>query len=244
VRNYVGLKAAGGNDGVRRRQRLLIGPWYHGPFSGKSGEIDFGAQAKGDTDEVTLRWYDYLLKGMSNGMEHEKPVKIFVMGKNIWREEDDWPLARARSTRYFVHSGGKAQSLLSNGILRTDQPQNDGADTFIYDPAEAVPTRGGGLCCDNDHLPSGAFDQRPIEARGDDLIYSTPVFKEDFEVIEPVWLELYANSSAVDTDFTAKLVDVWPNGFAQNLTDGILRARYRNSQVKSEFMNPGDLYKF
>ncbi|PYV93789.1 MAG: hypothetical protein DMG05_00145 [Acidobacteria bacterium] len=149
------------------------------------------------------------------------------MGKNTWRQEDGWPLARARSTRYFLHSGGNAHSLPGGGDLRTAQPQNEGPDTFIYDPAEPVLTRGGGLCCDNDRLASGVFDQRPIEARGDVLIYSTPVFKEDFEVTGPVSLELYASSSAVDTDFTAKLVDVWPNGFAQNLTDSILRARYR-----------------
>jgi len=244
VRNYVGLKAAGGSDEARRGQRLLIGPWYHGPFNGKSGEMDFGPQAKGDTDELMLRWYDYLLKGISNGTEREKPVKIFVMGKNTWRQEDGWPLARARSTRYFLHSGGNAHSLPGGGDLRTAQPQNEGPDTFIYDPAEPVLTRGGGLCCDNDRLASGVFDQRPIEARGDVLIYSTPVFKEDFEVTGPVSLELYASSSAVDTDFTAKLVDVWPNGFAQNLTDSILRARYRSSQAKPEFMNPGEIYKF
>jgi len=249
LRNYAGSKARGGSDAARGGQRLLVGPWYHGPFGSKVGKVDFGPEARGggevfDTDKLMLRWYDYLLKGVTNDSEREKPVKIFVMGLNTWREEDDWPLARARNARYNLHSAGSANSLLGDGALSTTAPQAELPDHFVYNPAEPVPTRGGGLCCDNDHLASGAFDQRPTESRGDVLVYSTPAFKEDFEVTGPVSVELYASSSAVDTDFTAKVVDVWPNGFAQNLTDGILRARYRNSQEKPEFMNPGEVYKF
>jgi putative CocE/NonD family hydrolase len=249
-RNYVGIKAHGGSDAARRGQRLIIGPWYHGPFDGRTGEVDFGPAARSadgkafDTDEVMLRWYDYLLKGESNGTEREKPVKIFVMGENTWREEDDWPLARAKNTRYFLHSGGHANSLMGDGTLSTEAPQAEPSDHFVYNPAEPAPTRGGGLCCDNERLASGAFDQRPVEARNDVLVFTTPAFKQEFEVTGPLSLELYASSSAVDTDFTAKLVDVWPNGLAQNLTDGILRARFRNSQEKSEFMNPGEVYEF
>jgi putative CocE/NonD family hydrolase len=248
LRNYVGLKARGGSEAARGGQRLLVGPWYHGPFGSKSGEVDFGAAARGDpeqfdSNELMLRWYDYILKGIASSVEREKPVKIFVMGENVWREEDDWPLVRAKSTRYYLHSEGNANSLLGDGTLSTEAPQAESPDRFVYDPTEPVPTRGGGLCCDNEHLASGAFDQRPIEARGDVLVYTTPEFKADFEVTGPVSLELYASSTAVDTDFTAKLVDVWPNGFVQNLTDGILRARYRNSQEKPEFMNPREVYK-
>jgi len=247
-RNYLGIKAHGGGDAARRGQRLMLGPWYHGPFDGKTGELDFGPASRSadgkvyDTDEVMLRWYDYVLKGESNGVEREKPVKIFVMGENAWREEDDWPLARARNTRHYLHSGGNANSLLGDGTLSVEAAQAEPTDHFVYDPGVPVPTRGGGLCCDNVRLASGAFDQRPVEARGDVLVYTAPAFKQDFEVTGPVSLELYASSSAVDTDFTAKLVDVWPNGFAQNLTDGILRARYRNSQEKPEFLNPGEVY--
>jgi putative CocE/NonD family hydrolase len=243
LRNYAGIKAHGGSENARRGQRLMIGPWYHGPFTGKSGDVDFGPDAKGDTDELMLRWYDYLLKGEKNGLEREKPVKIFVMGENIWREEDDWPLARARSTRYYLHSSGKANSLTGDGTLSVEPPPAQPPDHFLYDPAEPAPTVGGGLCCDNDHLASGAFDQQAVESRDDVLVYTTTAFEQDFEVTGPINLELYASSSAVDTDFTAKLVDVWPNGFAQNLTDGILRARYRNSQEKPEFMNAGEVYK-
>jgi putative CocE/NonD family hydrolase len=119
-----------------------------------------------------------------------------------------------------------AQALSGDGSLSTVAPTAEPADKYSYDPADPTPTRGGGLCCDNNHQASGAFDQRPVEARSDVLVYSTPEFKEDFEVTGPITLELYANSSAVDTDFTGKLVDVWPNGYAQNLTDGILRDRW------------------
>ncbi len=248
LRNYAGIKARGGGDSPRRGQRLLIGPWYHGPFDGKTGEVDFGPEARGgrdrfDTDELMLRWYDHLLKGTNNGIELEKPVKIFVMGRNVWREEDDWPLARAASTRFYLHSAGGANSLQGDGTLSTVAPESESPDRFIYDPREPVPTRGGGLCCDNSRLPSGAFDQRPVEARNDVLVYSTPEFQSDFEATGPVSVELYVMSSAVDTDFTAKLVDVWPNGFAQNLTDGILRARYRKSPEKTEYMNLREIYK-
>jgi putative CocE/NonD family hydrolase len=170
-------------------------------------------------------------------------VKLFVLGKNLWREEDDWPLTRARNTHFYLHSQGKANSLSGDGALSTSEPSSEHADQYVYDPADPAPTRGGPLCCDPAHLAAGAIDQRPIEARSDVLVYSTPPFKEDFEVTGPVSVELYATSSAVDTDFTAKLVDVWPNGFAQNLTEGILRARYRNSPERVEFMNPGETYK-
>ncbi len=250
LRNYVGIKGRGGSEAARRGQRLMIGPWYHGPFDGRTGELDFGPAARSadgksfDYEEVMIRWYDYVLKGVTSGVEREKPVKIFVMGENAWREEDDWPLARAKSTRYYLHSSGSANSLLGDGTLSTEAPKTETPDHFAYNPTEPVPTRGGGLCCDNDRLASGAFDQRPNEARGDVLVFTTPAFTQDFEVTGPVSLEIYASSSAVDTDFTGKLVDVWPNGFAQNLTDGIIRARYRNSQEKPEFLNPGEVYKF
>ncbi len=249
LRNYMHIKARGGTEAARRGQRLIVGPWFHGPFNGKSGDVDFGPNARNgdnpyDIETLQLRWFDHVVKGIDNGIEKEKPVKIFVMGRNEWREEDDWPLARARSTHYYLHSEGSANTLSGDGGLSTSAPASEPADKYAYDPADPVPTRGGGLCCDNSHEPSGAFDQRSVEARRDVLVYSTPAFDEDLEVTGPITLELYAGSSAVDTDFTGKLVDVWPNGFAQNLTDGILRARYRHSPEKAELMNPGEVYKF
>ena len=189
---------------------------------------------------MTFRWYDYLLKGVENGLSRERPVKIFVMGKNIWREEDSWPLARARETRYYLHSAGKANTLSGDGKLSTTPPAIEAPDKYVYDPADPVPTRGGPVPL---HESAGPVDQRPAENREDVLVYTTPSFQRDTEVTGPVTLELYVSSSAVDTDFTGKLIDVWPNGNAENLLDGILRARYRNSMEKAEFMNPGEIYK-
>ena len=243
LRNYLGIKAQGGSEAARNGQRLLVIIGGHAGGGRKIGEVDFGPAAEFDLDEIMLRWYDHLLKGIANGVENEKPVKIFVMGSNQWREENAWPLTRARETRYFLHSAGKANSLSGDGVLTTASPQAEPADHFVYDPADPVPTIGGPLCCDAAHLAPGPRDQRPAEGREDVLVFTTPVFEEDLEVTGPVTLELYANSSAVDTDFTGKLVDVWPSGFAQNLTEGILRTRYRNSPEKPEFMNPGEVYK-
>jgi hypothetical protein len=166
------------------------------------------------------------------------------MGANQWREEDDWPLARAHSTKYFLHSSGKANSLRGDGTLSTTLSRTENSDQYVYDPANPVATTGGPLCCDSNHLKPGPQDQRPVEGRDDVLVYSTTPFSQDTEVTGPVSLELYAKSSAVDTDFTAKLVDVWPDGFAQNLTEGIIRARYRDSTEKASLLNPGQVYKF
>lgn len=243
LRNYMGIKERGGSEAARNGQRLLVIIGGHAGGGRKIGEVDFGPQAELDLDGVMLRWYDHILKGTDNGIEKEKPIKIFVMGENVWREEDAWPPARARATRFYLHSGGKANGLEGGGTLGTATPQGETADRFTYDPDDSAPTVGGPLCCDAQHLAPGPRDQRPVEARGDVLVYSTPPFKTDFEVTGPVSVELFVSSSAVDTDFTGKLVDVWPNGFAQNLTEGILRARFRNSQEKSEFLNPGEVYK-
>jgi hypothetical protein len=171
-------------------------------------------------------------------------VKLFVMGDNKWRFEDSWPLERAKETRYLLHSAGKANGAGGDGSLGTNQAGSEGADKFTYDPANPVPTVGGPLCCDPEHLPAGPRDQREVESRDDVLVYSTPALDQDTEVTGPITLDLFAKSSAVDTDFTAKLVDVWPNGFAQNLTEGILRARYRNSTSTAEPITPGKIYEY
>jgi hypothetical protein len=243
LRNYSGLRTRGG-EAARSGQRLLVVVGGHAGGGQKIGEVDFGpAAAQYDENEVTLLWYEYLLKGAQNSFAKEKPVKIFVMGKNEWREEDDWPLARAQTSKYFLHSEGSANSLHGSGSLSVAAPHSEPADHYVYDPANPVPTIGGQLCCDSAHLPPGPRDQRQVEARQDVLIYSTPAFARDTEITGPVRLELFATSSAVDTDFTAKLVDVAPDGFAQNLTEGIIRARYRDSQEKPVLMNPGQVYK-
>jgi uncharacterized protein len=241
--NYQGLKARAGSEAARKGQHLLVAIGGHAGSGEKIGDVDFGPEAaKFTEDDVTLDWYNFLFKGASNRFSG-KPVTIFVMGANKWRDEDSWPLERARSTKYFLHSGKGANSARGDGSLSTEAPHSETADHYVFDPANPVPTVGGPLCCDALHLPAGPRDQRPVEARNDVLVYSTAPFGKDVEVTGPVSLELYVKSSAVDTDFTAKLVDVSPNGFAQNLTEGILRARYRNSQEKAELMTPGQDYK-
>ena len=243
LRNYMGIKAHGG-DGARSGQRLLVVIGGHSGNGRKIGEVDFGPAAEDfHEDDVTLDWYDYLFRGVHNEFAGAKPVRIFVMGANTWRDEDDWPLARAHATKYFLHSGGKANSLRGDGKLSVNAPASESADQYVYDPANPVQTIGGPLCCDSQHLAPGPRDQRPVEARDDVLIYSTPPLAQDMEVTGPVTLELYAKTSAVDTDFTAKLVDVGPDGFAQNLSEGILRGRYRDSRETPSLMNPGEVYK-
>ena len=242
LRNYAGMRAHAATPWAREHQYLLIGPWFHGPMTGQAGEVDFGSAGALDRDTM-LNWYDQLLKGAPPGKVQQRPVKIFVMGVNQWREEDDWPLARARSTRYYLHGGGHANSSSGDGALTSSSPRNEPADAFTYDPANPVPTHGGNLCCPNEQLPSGAFDQREVEKRNDVLVYTTLAFDKDFEVTGPHAAEIYISSSAQDTDVTAKLVDVWPNGFAQNLADSIQRLPYRDSPEKPELIQPGTIYK-
>ena len=244
LKNFVRLKTEGGTEAAKRGQRLAVTVGGHAGESstGKVGAVEFGNKLPVDFDEVTLRWYDWLLKGEANGVEKEKPVRIFVLGKNEWRDEDNWPLPRAKNTRYFLHSSGAANGLGGNGSLSTAAPADEKPDQYVYDPNDAVPTIGGPLCCGALPTGIGPEDQRPAEARSDVLVYTTPAFAKDTEVTGPVSLDLYVSSSAVDTDFTGMLVDVWPNGFAQNLTSGILRLRYRNSQEKPELANPGETY--
>jgi hypothetical protein len=245
LRNYARLKNEAGTEAARRGQRLMI---YVGGHAGggwaeeKIGAVDFGNKLPFDLNEATLRWYDSLLKGIVNGLDHEKPVRIFVMGKNDWREEDDWPLKRAKATRYYLRSTKPANGLERGGTLSTAAPAEEKPDQYVYDPNDAVPTIGGPLCCEPLPTGIGPEDQRPAEARGDVLVFSSPAFTQNTEVTGPISLDLYVSSSAVDTDFTGKLVDVWPNGFAQNLTEGILRLRYRNSEDKPELGNPGEIY--
>ena len=244
LRNYIGIKAHGGSDAALRGQHLFVTIGGHAGGGRKIGDIDFGpAAAEFNENEITLKWYQYLFQGAQNEFAG-KPVKIFVMGANHWREEDDWPLARAQSTKFFLHSSKGANSLRGDGVLSTTAPRSEQSDHYLYDPSNPAPTIGGPLCCDGPHLAPGPRDQRPVEARDDVLVYTTPAFSQDTEVTGPVSLEVFAQSSAVDTDFLGKLVDVGADGFAQNLTEGIIRARYRNSQEKPELMNPGQVYKF
>jgi uncharacterized protein len=232
LRNYIGLRAHAATEEARNGQQLLVVIGGHAGDGRKIGEVDFGPEAeKFNESDIALHWYDFLFKGVQNEFATGKRVKIFVMGIDQWREEDDWPLARAKLTKYFLHSQGRANSARGNGSLSTLAPGSEPSDEFVYTPDRPVPTVGGPLCCDSDHLAPGPRDQRSVEQRDDVLVYSSPPLDHDLEVTGPVRLEFFGASSAVDTDFTAKLVDVFPDGTAIDLTEGILRARYRDSQT-------------
>ena len=246
IRNFLGMRKNGNGDDAKRGQKLVIGPWQHSARGASVvGNHYFGLAADAmaiDMDGIHLRWFDHWLKGIDDGMLGEAPVRIFVMGDNAWREEQEWPLARAQNTNYYLHSQGKANSLHGNGVLSVEAPGDEPPDVFLYNPSDPVPTRGGQLCCNPYFAANGAFDQNDIEKREDVLVYSTPPLQRDTEVTGPVTVTLWAATSATDTDFTAKLVDVCEDGCARNLTDGIIRARYRDSAVSPTLVEPGRAY--
>jgi len=244
LRNYMGAKAHGATEAARTQQHLLIEIGGHAGFGRRIGDVEFGPHAvENEYTDVILDWYDFLFKGIPNEFATDKPVKLFVMGANEYRQEDDWPPPQARPTKYFLHSGGKANSLRGDGSLSTSAPKSEPADAYVYNPANPAPTIGGPLCCDAERMEPGPRDQRPAENREDVLIYSMGPLERDLEVTGPVTTTLFVKSSAVDTDFTAKLVDVAPDGFAQDLTEGILRMRYRTSPEHVGLMNPGQIYE-
>jgi uncharacterized protein len=246
LRNYLGLKEHAGTEAARAGQRLIVAIGGHSGSGRHIGAVDFGPAADFSDEDATLDWYDYLFMGKQNEFaDASKPVRIFVMGKNEWRDEAEWPLERAKETRYLLESGGKANSAAGDGALSTALGGSGSTDSYVYDPANPVPTVGGPLCCDGQHLAAGPRDQKEVEARQDVLVYSTPVLDADVEVTGPVTLDLFAKTSAADTDFTAKLVDVGPDGTAINLTEGILRARYRESTKGApKPITPGKVYEY
>jgi putative CocE/NonD family hydrolase len=248
IRNYTGMRAHGATATAREGARLLMGPWAHMiPLGNLVGEVDYGYRAASisvDLDGHALKFFDRHLKGIDKGTEMP-PVKLFVMGTNRWRDENEYPLARTQWQRYYLHSRGRANTAGGDGALSTQAPGHEPPDAFLYNPLDPTPTRGGGLCCYAAVVPGGAFDQSAIEARSDVLVYTTEPLAEDLEVVGPISLTLYASSSAPDTDFTAKLVDVDECGcLARNLTDGIIRARYRESRSRPVLLTPGKVYEY
>ncbi|MEK6646468.1 MAG: CocE/NonD family hydrolase [Candidatus Firestonebacteria bacterium] len=249
LHNFVGMREYGKTSQVRRNQKIIIGPWHHSvPVSNVVGEVNFGAvtnPAFFDLDGLQIRWFDYWLKDIDNGIADEPPVLIFVMGENYWREEKEWPLSRTRYVNYYFHSRGCANSLYGDGYLSPEKPiANEPPDNYLYNPINPVPTKGGGLCCWSGAVCGGAFDQREMETREDVLVYTSEVLKEDIEVTGEITIILFATSSALDTDFTGKLIDVYPSGYARNLTDGIIRARYRESLIREKLIKPGKVYQY
>ncbi len=243
--NFCGLRQHAMTETARAQQKLLVGPWAHrfpytSPSSTDTGDIDFGDNARIELHETQLRWFDYWLKGIDTGITEDAPVKLFVMGENVWRNESEWPLARTRYTPYYFHSQGGANSLHGDGQLSSQAPAEEPPDRSVYDPNDPVPTGGGNTLI----IPMGVQDQHPIEARQDVLVYTSEPLAALVEVTGPITVELYAASSAPDTDFTAKLVDVRPDGYAQNLADGIIRARYRLSRSVAALLSPGEVTRF
>ncbi len=243
--NYIGMHQRSVTQAAREGQRLIVGPWGHAPTSpeGKIGDIVFGKNAVLNQTETARAWFDYVLKGVQNQYATSPPVRIFVMGENVWRDENEFPLARTRYTKYFFHSSRGANSVEGDGLLDTIKPGSERPETYDYDPHHPVPTIGGRLCC-GQSLPPGPFDQSPNERRPDVLVFSTAPLEKDTEVTGSITVELYAASSAKDTDFTALLVDVDRSGYARFLTDGIVRARYRNTTYQPEAIVPGQIYKY
>lgn len=261
--NYVALSKR-----MESPQHLLMGPWTHGGWGNSfAGDVDFGQDSVlDDYDGYRLGWFDRWLKGIENGVDREKPVRIFVMGggggrrnregrlsyMGAWRDVDDWPLPGTRFTPYYLQPDGK---------IGEDMPEPSEPSRYTFDPRDPVPTVGGNLSAGDPILVAGAYDQRgdsrfygcrdslPLSARADVLVFQTPELKEQLEVTGPLTMKLWASSSATDTDFTVKLIDVhppnedYPDGFAQNITDSIVRGRYRRSRDKPELMAPGEIYE-
>ena len=271
TRNFTGLGAI-----KKSPIHMILGPWTHGAHDVSfAGDVDFGPQSvvsgdlADDYNDLRLRWFDRWLKGLENGADDDAPVKIFVMGGGDghrteddrlyhggeWRSMEAWPPAGARTSKLYLHD---------DGSLKVARPYADAAPSeYQFDPQNPVPTVGGNISSGADIIIGGAFDQRegerfygseapymPLSSRHDVLVFQTPPLEQEVTVVGPVTVKLWASSSAVDTDFTAKLVDVhppsqdFPHGFDMNLCDGIIRARYRDSTERQEFMTPGQVYEF
>ena len=252
IRNFLGMRSMGGSEAARNGTKLIIRALCHAcPADTTAGEVDFGPENALDLNATWARWFDYWLKGIDNGIQNEPPVRLFVMvppdngtvGRGFWITADEFPPRDAVESRFYLRSDGDANSAAGGGVLTPDGP--DGLpDEYVYDPSNPVPTVGGNMCCTNALLASGAFDQREVERRDDVLVYTTPPLEEDLVVIGPVRVELWATSSAPDTDFTAKLVDVHVDGYAQNVSEGIIRARYRNSKKEPSWITPGAAHDY
>jgi putative CocE/NonD family hydrolase len=207
------------------------------------GERDMGT-VDIDLERIIYDFFDFYMKGAGNDFRKQQPhVKYFAMGANEWHEARQWPPKGARTQRLYLGSRDGANSLYGDGLLRDKAPDTEGADTFVYDPMNPVPSLGGNVCCLGDALTPGSFDQRPVEARQDVLVYTSEPLERDLEVTGPIEVILHVSSTAPDTDFTVKLLDVDPDGAAWNLDESIQRARYREGFDREVFMTPGTRYK-
>ena len=245
VRTFTRMRAKAGTAEGRDGQRLIIGPWDHNSADGVYHDRQFGLAADAVACDLTgahVAFYDRWLRGRADALAGAAPVRIFVMGVDEWRDETDWPLPNTQYTDYYLDSTGAAGTD-GDGVLRTAPPADENEDSYRYDPADPVPSLGGRLMLPAAINAVGPVDQRPIEGRDDVLSYTTPVLDEPVEVTGHISLVLHVASSARDTDFTGVLVDVFPDGRSIYLTDGILRARYRNSLTEPELLAPERTYE-
>jgi putative CocE/NonD family hydrolase len=239
IRNFKNM-----SEKTQSKQKLVIGPWYHVPWNNLTDQADNQLKQWDFIDEIQIKWFDYWLKNHENGFMNEPPIAIYVMGENKWRQENEWPLARTQFIKFYLHSQGRANSLKGDGILNITPPNDEPSDIYIYNPLTPVISLGGHSCCDNQISPMGPQDQRSVEVRKDVLVYSTLELEEETEVTGPIEIVLYASSDANDTDFTAKLLDVYPDGKAINLVEGIQRASFRNSNETPTPIEPGKVYGY
>jgi len=232
---------------ARANQFVILSPSTHCGYLRDSAETIVGARDLGDTriDQMNLRlrWYDHWLKGIDNGITEMPRVQYYLMGKNRWQSADAWPIPGTRFTKLHLDGDGRANSRNGDGTLAFALPSKAASDTFVYDPAKPVPSLGGHACCTGTDTESGAYDQSEIEQRDDVLVYTSDVLEEGLEVTGPLEVILYVSSSAKDTDFTAKLVDVYPDGRAFNVEEGALRMRYREGFDKNLRMRAGEIYR-
>jgi predicted acyl esterase len=220
---------------------VLIGPWPHN-MSYRFEHVDFGPDSSIPIRRLQLQWFDQWLMGKDTTAASLAPVKVFLMGANQWLEDREWPPEEARPRVYYLDSEGHANTLAGDGSLRRGLSPRQTDDEYTYDPRNPVPTRGGAVCCNPRVFPWGPLDQHNVETRPDVLVYSTRPLRSEITVAGPVKAVLYVATTARDTDFTVKLVDVFPGGEARILTDGILRLRYRESLERAALANPGEVY--
>lgn len=240
VENFNGLSAEAGTSESRSRQKLLLGPWTHMPWT-PVGRDGFVGPSTNQIDDWMLRWFDQTLKGEETGvLDH--PVTLFTLDGE-WAEFEEWPPQDVKVERWFSHSGGRANSKYGDGRLDRDVPGAEPADIFVYDPGVPIPSLGGHSCCFDSITPMGPADQHAAEVSRMMLVYTSEPMEKPIEIIGDVSVTLYAASSALDTDFTARLCVVDETGRSVNIQEGILRARYRNSLSEPELLEPGKVYE-
>ena len=234
---------------VRDNQYLVIAPVLHCSYTRAKENTIVGERSVGDArlnyDEQIYSWFDLWLKGEQNDFKENTPrVQYYTMGSNKWQASDTWPPSNAKMETYFFQSGGKANSLFGDGKLISKKPgEQDNADAFTYDPMNPVTSYGGNVCCTGNAVKGGSFDQQVMETRNDILVYTTDPLKEGLEISGSIETTLYVSSDAKDTDFTIKLIDVYPDGTAYNLDETIQRVRYREGYDKEVFMEKDQVYK-